>query len=144
MYGDNGHNPMRWDCQRQGCFNEKKRLKFGVFKDCLPGKISFTDVDALVERNGNLLFMEWKDHQELSKGQRILFQRMTLFCPAVVLVVEGDAESMLVSSIRTVWQGKMTEPEPADLDTLRATIRQWSDWASDNPMTLQPQEAACL
>lgn len=123
------HVVMNWDCQRQGCFNRKKRLKFGAFTGCLPGRISFTDVDGLVEVNGNLLLMEWKDHPALSTGQRILFERMTLVCPATVLVVEGDAEDMTVRSIRIVWRGRISPSEPADLEGLRELIRAWSQWA---------------
>ena len=134
---------MNWDCRRQGCFNRKKRLKFGVFKDCLPGNISFTDVDGLVEIKGNLLLLEWKDHQTLSTGQRILFRRLTLFCPATVLIVEGDAESMEVSSIRFAWQGQIGQPDQADLDHLRGHIKDWADWAFDNPVTHYPREALC-
>ena len=134
---------MNWNCQRQGCFNRKKRLKFSVFKDCLPGKISFTDVDGLVEINGNLLFMEWKDHRSLSIGQRILFERLTRFCPAVVLIVEGDAEDMTVSSISTVWDGVIGPHKEANMEDLRTQIRMWADWALINPAGLQLQEASC-
>ena len=133
---------MNWDCRRQGCFNRKKRLKFGVFKHCLPGNISFTDVDGLVEIKGNLLLMEWKDHQVLSTGQRILFERLTLFCPATVLIVEGDAEYMMVSSIRTAWEGRIGPPEQDDLDGLCGYIKDWADWAFDNPVVRHPREAS--
>ena len=132
---------MNWDCESQGCFNRKKRLKFAVFKDVLPGKISFSDVDGLVEINGNLLFMEWKDHPQISTSHRILFERLTRFSPATVLIVEGDAESMSVSSVRTVREGRIGPEQTADIDSLRAMIKQWADWAQGNPVTLQPAEA---
>ena len=125
---------MNWDCERQGCFNRKKRLKFGVFKDCLPGKISFSDVDGIVEINGNLLLMEWKDHHNLGTGQRILFERLTRFCPAAVLIVEGDAETMAVDSVAIVHGGQIDPPWQADLDGLRQLIRGWADWALKNPV----------
>lgn len=124
---------MNWDCARQGCFNRKKRLKFAVFADCLPGKISFTDVDGLVEIGGNLLFLEWKDHQRLGTGQRILFQRLTRFCPATVLIVEGDAEDMSVEAMATAWGGQIGPFQAATLKTLREAIRQWSNWALVHP-----------
>lgn len=63
---DNGYNPMQWNCERQGCFNVKKRPKIEMFADCLPRKISFSDIDGIVEINGNLLLLEWKDHQKIS------------------------------------------------------------------------------
>jgi hypothetical protein len=83
---------LHWDCEKHGCFNRKKRLKCHVLSDCLPGQIAFTDTLAVTEIGGNLLLVEWKDHAELKRGQRILYERMTRVCPAAVLVVEGDAE----------------------------------------------------
>ena len=132
MPHDHGANPMRWDCAKQGCFNRVKRPKIEIFADCLPGRIAFSDVDAIVEINGNLLLLEWKDHQEISRGQRILFERMTRLCPATVLVVEGDAETMDVGSIRTIWNGTISIAEPADVELLRRYIRDWADYALAN------------
>lgn len=125
---------LHWDCQKQGCFNQKKRVKFRLLSDCLPGRIAFTDIDAITEIKGNLLLLEWKDHTELPKGQRILFERLTLGCPATVLVIEGDAEQMSVVSIRMVWRGVIWPPEPADLDRLRREIQAWVQWALANPV----------
>jgi hypothetical protein len=107
------------------------------------GKIAFTDVDGLVEIKGNLLLLEWKDHQALHAGQRILFERMTLLCPATVLIVEGDAQQMTVSTVRTAWEGRIGPPAEADLDSLRRDIREWADWAFDNPVVRRRQEALC-
>ena len=143
MSRGNGANPMRWDCAKRGCFNIKKRPKIELFADCLPGQIAFGDVDGIVEINGNLVLLEWKDHQRISDGQRILFERMTLLCPATVLVVEGDAESMTVSSIRTVRRGVIPPAEPAGLDELRRRIRAWSQEAMENSALRQAQEASC-
>ena len=133
MPADNGANPLRWDCSRSGCFNLKKRPKIELFADCLSGRIAFSDIDAIVEIRGNLLLLEWKDHQGLATGQRILFERLTQLCPATVLIVEGDAEEMTVESIRTAERGAISPPEPADFETLRQWIRLWSDWAVRNP-----------
>jgi hypothetical protein len=133
MSHDHGANPLRWDCDTQGCFNQKKRPKIEVFADCLPGRIAFTDIDAITEIGGNLLLLEWKDHTELKRGQRILFERLTRVCPAAVLVVEGDAEQMTVISIRTVWRGVVSPPEAATLDGLRQEIHKWAQWAMRNP-----------
>ena len=134
---------MNWDCQRQGCFNLEKRLKFGVFKECLPGNISFSDVDGIVEINGNLLLLEWKDHPHINTGQRILFERLTRLCPATVLIVEGDAEHMTVNTIRTAWQGVIMPPEVDDLDGLRARIQAWSQWAMSHSAFLRSDNGMC-
>lgn len=138
-----GANPMRWDCQRQGCFNVHKRPKIELFADCLPGRIAFGDVDGIVEINGNLLLLEWKDHQSLNLGQKILFERLTLLCPATVFIVEGDAETMTVTNIRPVWRGDILPIEPADLAELKRRIRAWAEYAMENSAIRQAQGASC-
>lgn len=142
MSHDNGANPMRWDCSRRGCFNIKKRPKIELLADCLPGRIAFGDVDAIVEVCGNFLLLEWKDHTQLGTGQRLLFERLTLLCPATVLIVEGDAEAMTVSSIRRVWRGVISSAEPADLEGLRDRIRVWAEAAMANPAMRECREAS--
>jgi hypothetical protein len=139
MSRDNGFNPMRWDCAEQGCFNHKKRPKIELFADCLPGRIAFSDIDAIAEINGNLLLLEWKDHKNINTGQRVLFERVTQICPATVLIVQGDAEHMTVISVRTVWRGTIMPVEATDLDGLRGRIREWSQWAMRNSAVLQSQ-----
>ncbi len=143
MSRDNGANPMRWSCEKQGCFNVKKRPKIEQFADCLPGRIAFSDVDGIVEINGNLLLMEWKDHRHLCTGQRILFERLTRFCPATVLIVEGDAESMAVDSVSIAWDGQIGPSKQADLNDLCKMVRDWAAWAVDTPVIRQRKEAMC-
>ena len=133
MSSANGCNPMRWDCATQGCFNLKKRPKIERFADCLPGRIAFSDIDAIVEIGGNLLLLEWKDHPHVSTGQRVLFERLTRLCPATVLVVEGDAEHMEIVAVTTVWQGAFSAAEQEDLEGLRTRIKQWAGWALQHP-----------
>ena len=70
--------PMIWDCNKDGCFNEKMRLDFGVFYDCFPGKISFTDVDGIVEINKVALMLEWKSGKAIvypGSGQDIMYRK---------------------------------------------------------------------
>jgi len=143
MSRDNGANPMRWDCSKRGCFNIMKRPKIEMLADCLPGRIAFTDIDGIAEVCGNLLLLEWKDHREIGTGQRLLFERMTLLCPATVLIVEGDAQDMSVRSVSTVSDGLVSPPEPADLGGLRSQIRQWRDWALANSALRNGQGATC-
>ena len=142
MSRDNGRNPMRWNCETQGCFNIKKRPKIELLAKCFPGKIAITDVDGLVEVCGNFLYLEWKDHRNLSAGQRILFERLTALCPATVLIVEGDAQDMTVRSISTVWAGTIGASEEADFDDLLNNLCQWCAWALENPAIRRLREAS--
>lgn len=132
---DNIFNPMRYDCEKSGCYNTKHRLDFGVFYDCFDGKISMSDIDAAVEVNGNFLFLEWKSHSgDVPTGQRIFFENMTHDNKRFqVLVVHGDAETMEIFNVAFVSMGKIFPFEPCDMEKLQSIIRGWNDWARKNP-----------
>jgi hypothetical protein len=129
---ENGYNPMHWDCERQGCFNKKKRPKIEIFADCLPGRIAFSDIDAAVEVEGNFLILEFKEHDNIPKGQRIFFNRLTHLAPATVLVIEADVETMEISGMIRIFDGKINPQIAVDLDGLKQEIRDWSQWALKN------------
>jgi len=137
MSHDSGANPLRWDCSRQGCFNLHKRPKIELFADCLPGRLAFSDVDAIAEVNGNLLALEWKEHRRIPTGQRVLFERWTAGGPATVLLVVGDARDMTVDELACVHGGVISAWRDADLDSLRRDIRVWADWALAHPAALR-------
>ena len=130
---NNGYNPMRWDCQAQGCFNKKKRPKIEEFADCLPGKIAFGDIDGIVEIRGNFLFLEFKEHSNIPKGQQILYRRLTRLAPAIVLVIEADVETMDVFGVSYVSGGRIEPQVLMNLQGLKDVIKSWSDWALKNP-----------
>ena len=130
---NNGYNPMRWDCQTQGCFNKKKRPKIEMFADCLPGKIAFGDIDGIVEIRGNFLFLEFKEHSNIPKGQQILYRRLTRLAPAIVLVIEADVETMDVLAVSYVSGGRIEPQVLMNLQGLKDVIKSWSDWALKNP-----------
>jgi hypothetical protein len=129
---DNGYNPMHWNCEKQGCFNKKKRPKIEMFAECLPGRIAFSDIDAAVEVEGNFLFLEFKDHDNIPKGQRIFFSRLTRLAPATVLVIEADVETMFVSGMIRIFDGKINPQIFINLDDLKQEIKDWSQWALKN------------
>ena len=130
----NGANPMRWDCKTQGCFNIHKRPKIELFADCLPGRIAFSDVDALVEISGNLLVLEWKENRFVPTGQRLLYTRWTSSGPAAVLLVVGDAKEMTVDEVACVHEGVIGPWQQMDMERLREEIRAWANWARANPI----------
>jgi len=132
---DNGYNPLQWDCSTQGCFNRRKRPKIEMFAACLPGRIAFSDIDGVVEVRGNFFLLEWKSHGEIPFGQKLLFQNFVKFAPATILVVEGDAETMEVSTIRYVFADRIGEPFEANINELSKQIEDWSDWAIRHPVT---------
>jgi len=125
----NGENPLRWDCEKQGCFNKKKRPKIEVFAECFPRRINFGDVDGIVEIGGRFLMLEWKPGSgKLSTGQRILYERITKHMPCVVLVVAGDPETMRVGEVAVYMNGTFHEWEPCDLAHLKERMKKWVAW----------------
>ena len=126
-----GYNPMRYDCDRSGCFNKKKRPKIEMFASCLPRKLAFSDVDAVVDVKGRFLYLEWKGrHVDPPEGQKILFENSTHFCPRnMVFIVEGDAETMDVWSLIVVRGGITGRKKKIDFRGLQDKIRDWAIWA---------------
>lgn len=128
-----GFNPMRWDCNQSGCFNKKRRPKIEVFHDALPGRISFGDVDGIVEIEGNALVLEWKgEGVPIPKGQEIMWTRLTREGVFTVFVIEGNAETMEVSGFRKFFSGKLYDLEDADLVSVKKKIEAWVGYAKQN------------
>lgn len=121
---------MLWQCDRNGCFLKRKVLKFEVLKDCLPGRMSFMDIDAAAEVNRHFMFMEWKANGHwLGTGQELFYRRLTQLPNVEALAVYGDAEHMRVTRVREIKSGKLGEWEPCDLNGLKDRLRKWSDGA---------------
>ena len=126
-------NPLRWDCERRGCFNVKKRPKIEQFAECLPGAIAMGDVDGIVEIKGRVLLLEWKEALPVSTGQRILYERMTANLAVHVLVVIGDPETMATSMYAIFNAGRMTKWRSGTLDDVKGVIRRWAAFADQQP-----------
>ena len=121
-----GHNPMRWDCDRDGCFNALRRPKIEVFAECFPRRINFGDVDGMVELNGRFCLLEWKgEGGSIRTGQRIAYERFSALPGNVVFVVNGDAKTMGIESYCCFWAGSQGPWTPANIESLKDRIRQW-------------------
>lgn len=120
-------NVMNWNCNRDGCFNEKCRLKFAVFENVFPRRINFTDVDALVEIGGSFCMLEWKgDGGSLKRAQELAYRRFTENNSNAVVVVYGDAETMTVRSFGYFLGGDYHPATVSDLDGLRRWLSVWA------------------
>ena len=118
---------------KSGCFNKARRPKIEVFHDALPGKISFGDVDGIVEIEGNALVLEWKgEGAPIAKGQEIMWKRLTRNGVFTVFVIEGDAKTMETFSVRMFFRGKLHDAEKADLEAVKAKIARWVTYAKGN------------
>lgn len=129
MTRDDGYNPMRWRCDVHGCFNDLCRPRIEEFAEDLPGRISFSDVDGVVEINGHFLFLEFKhpERGSVKTGQRILFEKLTSLSDRVsVLVIKGDAKTMNLSAMQVVRAGKFAEERAISLADVKRGIRSWA------------------
>lgn len=102
------------------------KLKF--FNDCFRYNIGMSDIDGVVERNGQVLFMEWKRPGVfLSTGQLRLHQALTSnSCRHKTLVVWGDPQHMTVERVAVIANGRwVDEGENCDADALKQRIQRW-------------------
>lgn len=121
-----GFNPMRWDCDKNGCFNLKRRPKIELFADCFPRRINFGDVDGLVELNGSFCLLEWKGAGgSVKRGQELTFRQFTKSPHNVVFIVDGDAETMNISRYQLFWHGVPEKWEDGNLDVVKERIQKW-------------------
>lgn len=128
----NGYNPLRHDCDADGCYNLKHRPRIEFFAGALPGKIAMTDVDATTEVNGHFLFLEFKggEPRDLPLGQRIYFQRLTQLSPRITCVaVCGDVERMSLTHVAVVRKGVVGAWEQCDLEELFERVQRWAERA---------------
>lgn len=138
-----GYNPLRWDCDKRGCFNRVKRPKIEVFKSCFPGKISFGDVDGIVEIGGCALLLEWKPStDELRDAQRIMYQNLSKDGKFTAIIVVGDAETMAVTHSQYFKYGKRSQWIECDIEHVKKFCIAWSSWANGIKQWRDDYEAA--
>jgi len=128
MTSTGGFNPIKWDCEKQGCWNAACRPPVHFFSDCFPRKISMSDIDGTVELEHHFLFLEWKSHMgELPLGQRLYFERLTTLHTNIVCIIVHAAHSPNdVEHIRVMHNGKLSDWESCDLEGLRERISRWA------------------
>lgn len=125
-----GYNPLRWKCEERGCFNAKKRPKIEEFADCFPGNISFGDVDARVEINGQFLELEWKGERgPIPVGQKLAFDRLTSRGDYTVMIVAGNAETMEVEAVQILRPDTSPKWRRCDFDQLHTLVERWAKFA---------------
>lgn len=130
-----GYNPIRHKCESKGCYLQNFHPKTEWFAPLFPGKINFSDMDRIVEVAGRALVLEWKGYGgEISKGQEIMWGRLTRGTMMTTIAVEGDPKSMDVSAYRICFNGKWQDWKEGGLLDLTDRIKKWNDWASSNPV----------
>lgn len=127
MTSTGGYNPIRWDCERQGCWNAACRPPIHFFHDCFPRKISMSDIDATVELNGHFLFLEWKSvDSDLPVGQAKYFRQLTRNPNITSIVVFAPGNPNAVEKIMVVRGGDFNSWEDCSLEDLHRRVRKWA------------------
>lgn len=129
-----GFQKFGWDCEKEGCFNVKKRLDFGAFYDCFPHKVSMSDIDGVVEIAGHILLFEAKqDTKPLKVGQRLMFERLSGLYSIHVFVAAGGGADMTFTHLCEFWHGKQGPWVECDLDYIRGRLKAFSEFAKAHP-----------
>lgn len=132
---DDGYNPMRWNCEAQGCYNVKQRPKIELFAECFPGRINLGDLDAsIVEINSRALLLEWKGAANtIPSGQHLTYQNLSRTGLLVAVVVAGNAETMAVTQYGVYVGGQFTGWRSANLALVKEVFRRWAKRARSLP-----------
>jgi len=117
---------LRWDCEKKGCFNYYNRPRLEIFADCFPGDIAFGDIDGAVEINGYELRLEWKPTRDISRGQKIMFERLSKTV-VTTIVVSGTIPTMFVESFCIFSEGQQSKWKycGGNIEKLTKFIKAW-------------------
>lgn len=120
-------------CEKYGCAKVWLDPKLHAFDDCFGGNIRMGDLDGAVERNGWILWAEWKRGAVLDDFERQFSaqvrqaraftqnsQRQTF------VFVLGDPTNMTVDAFRVMHRGAWLRGwERTGLDGFKAFLRRW-------------------
>ena len=128
-----GHNPIRWSCNKKGCYLIECHPKIEEFSDCFPGKAAMSDIDGVVEINGYFMFMEWKhEGGHLHRGQEILLQQLTRVSDKIVAyVLYGNSVTMEVQMMTRIYGGR-SETYRVNLEQVKDLFRKWTRMAKND------------
>jgi len=131
----NGYNPLRWNCEAEGCYNVKQRPKIEVFAECFSGRINFGDLDAaIVEVNSRALLMEWKGAAgEIPTGQHLTYQNLSRTGLLVAAIIVGNAETMHITHCGFYIGGTFTGWQKSSLEQVKEIFRRWEARARTLP-----------
>lgn len=120
-------------CEKYGCAKIALDPKLHAFDDCFGGFIRMGDVDGAVERNGYILWMEWKNGCDLSSFERthmaqvIQAKSFTKNSPKQTFVfVIGNPVEMRVDKFRVMEVGAWRwDWQEGGIARLKEFLRWW-------------------
>jgi hypothetical protein len=120
-------------CEKYGCAKVWLDPKLHAFDDCFGGNIRMGDLDGAVERNGWILWAEWKrgavldDFERQFSAQVRQARAFTRNCRRQTFVfILGDPANMTVDAFRVMHQGIWIRSwERTGIDGLKEFFRRW-------------------
>lgn len=124
-------------CEKYGCAKVALDPKLHRFDECFGGKIRMGDIDGAVERNGHILWLEWKSaaildvfEKQFSAQVRQARAFTTNNKKQVFLFVVGCPLLMRVDAFRVMYDGRWArEWELSGMDGLKSLIGRWFEHA---------------
>jgi len=105
----------------------KKLWDWTPLNKCFERGIRIPDVDGLVETNYHFLCLEGKSkNASLSKGQRMLLERLAKLSQFTVIVFKGDPPNL---STITEWEVLGKQKHRGNFQEFFNFIRKWFNWA---------------
>ena len=117
---------LRHDCKRDGCYKDAHLPDWGFLDDCFPHRVSVSDIDGVVELDGQVMFLEWKQHtSKVTAGQVRMYRTLTkLFSGICVLIIFGPLDEP--ESIQLYRDGKVILKKEADKKYIKHLMSRWA------------------
>ena len=108
---------------------------YADFKSLIPKNPNLipSNVDGILERNGQFLILEWKrPGEKVSEGQRIMLQALAAKPSFMVVIIYGNTDNETV--IDSYWlltpEGKPYK-RGIGFESFKTFYREWYLWAND-------------
>lgn len=106
---------------------------WGFLDTAFPGNIRVSDMDGWVEKNGNLLLLEWKrTGASLPIGQEIAFKNLSNQNSIIAFVLHGDPRESIVERISIYQNGRVVHDAEGSNEILRGYCSAWIEKAKNN------------
>ncbi|GJQ59764.1 MAG: hypothetical protein D8M57_13130 [Candidatus Scalindua sp. AMX11] len=126
---------IRHNCETQGCYIKEQTPDWGFTDSAFSGKIRIGDIDGAVEANGCLLLLEWKSvGAPLTKGQEIMYSRITKNSNIIVFVINGDAKHTESDHLAVFKGGELIYDDKANNEKIKLFCREWETKARANEL----------
>lgn len=82
--------------------SEAKHIDYGFMKGVISENFMPSNIDGILERNGQFIVMEWKrEGEKFSKGQEILLRALSKTPCFTLLIITGDTDNGI--NFKSCW-----------------------------------------